>query len=152
MTSILALTLTATLAGPAVPAATAPAVVASPPAHTSPASLLAQASRLAADAGRGPAARVPFASGAAARGAWTPGGDSLKNGAIIGGTIGGLAMGGFVGWLCYMLDETEGHGDCVKAALLWGGIGAAGGVALGAGVDALFDRPMAVVRVRFQAP
>lgn len=132
MTSILALTLTATLAAPAaVP----------PPAHTSPGPLLAQASRIAADASRAP--------GPAVRGAWTPGGDSLKNGAIIGGTIGGLAMGGFVGWLCYMLDETEGHSDCVKATLLWGGIGAAGGAALGAGVDALFDRPMAVVRVRF---
>ena len=135
MTSILALTLTATLAAPAA---------APPPAHTSPGPLLSQASRIAADT-----SRTPRAPGPAARGAWTPGGDSLKNGAIIGGTIGGLAMGGFVGWLCYMLDETEGHGDCVKATLLWGGIGAAGGAALGAGVDALFDRPMAVVRVRF---
>ena len=132
MSPLLALTLTASLAAPA-------------PAPASPTPLLAQASRLAAEA---PDTARPVRE--AARGAWAPpGGDSLKNGAIIGGTLGGLAMGGFVGLLCHAMDETEGHGDCVKAALLWGGIGAAGGAALGAGVDALFDRPMGVVRFRF---
>ena len=137
MSPILALTLTASLAGPA------PAPSAAPPA---PVPLIVQASRLAAEAVPAAPARL---STAAARGAQPPGGDSLRNGAITGAVIGGVALGGFVGYLCYMLDETEGHGDCVKAALLWGGIGAAGGAALGVGVDALFDRPRAVARFSF---
>ena len=136
MSPILALTLTASLAAPATT-----------PELPSPAPLLTQAARLTAAAPR-PASPRPIRE--AARAAWAPpGGDSLRNGATIGAVVGGVGLGGFVGWLCYMLDETEGSGDCVKAGLLYAGIGAAGGAALGAGVDALFDRPMAVVRFKF---
>lgn len=138
MTPLLAYTLAAAVAsGPSVPAATA--ISAPPPVRTpASASLLSQAVDLAA-----------FRSADSARQLKTNDRDSLKNGALIGGITGGLALGGFVGWLCHALDETEGSGDCVKAALLYAGIGAAGGAAIGIGVDALFDRPMAVARVRF---
>ena len=96
-----------------------------------------------------------------ARAATPPGGDSLKNGAIAGAITGGLAMGGFVGLLCYAMDDSPGRGDCIAAGALWTGIGAAGGALLGAGVDALFERaprarattipngPSARVRLRF---
>lgn len=134
MTPLLALTLTATLSTPA-PAPPVP-----------PSSLLSQAVTLAMSP-PAPAAATP------------PGGDSLKNGAIAGAITGGLAMGGFVGLLCYAMDDSPGKGDCVAATALWTGIGAAGGAALGAGVDALFERrtgattipkaPSARVRLRF---
>lgn len=135
MSPLLALTLTATLSAPAA---------APPPPPQAP--LLTQAVALA----MAPApAAVP------------PGGDSLKNGAIAGAIAGGAVMGGLVGFLCFALDETEGSGDCIAAAGLWVGLGALGGAALGAGVDALFERapgtravnplkgPSARVRLRF---
>lgn len=135
MTPLLALTLTATLSTPAAP----------PPQP--PAPLLSQA--------------VTLAMGAPARTGTPPGGDSLRNGAIAGAITGGIALGGFVGLVCFAMDDTEGSGDCIAASALWTGIGAAGGAALGAGVDALFDRaprarattipkgPSARVRLRF---
>ena len=66
--------------------------------------------------------------------------DSLKNGAIIGGAIAGAAMGGFVYVLCQAMDDTGGGANCAGPAAIWGGIAAAGGAAVGAGVDALFDQ------------
>lgn len=136
MSPLLALTLTATLTTPSTPL----------PRPTAP--LMTQAVTLAM-------APVP------ARAAMPPGGDSLKNGAIAGAITGGIAMGGFVGLLCFAMDDSPGSGDCVAATALYAGIGAAGGAAIGAGVDALFDRaprarattipkgPTARVRLRF---
>lgn len=136
MSPLLALTLTATLSVPTAP----------PPQPATP--LMTQAVALAM--APSPAHAAP-----------PPGGDSLKNGAIAGAITGGIAMGGFVGLLCFAMDDSEGSGDCIAPTALWAGIGAAGGAALGAGVDALFDRsprarattlpkaPLARVRLRF---
>ncbi len=68
-----------------------------------------------------------------------PGGDSLKNGAIIGGVVAGVGMGSFIYWLCNALDDTGGDQPCAGPALVWAGIAGAGGALVGAGVDALFD-------------
>lgn len=134
MSPLLALTLTATLSTPATP----------PPP---PAPLLTQA--------------VTLAMAAQPRETTPPGGDSLKNGAIAGAITGGLVMGGFVGLLCHAMNDTADSGACIKATALYAGIGAAGGAAIGAGVDALFARapggrairlpkaPSAHVRLRF---
>jgi len=65
--------------------------------------------------------------------------DSLKNGALIGAVIGGIALGGFVGWLCNMLQEPS-DPSCVPPALLYTGVGAGIGALGGAGIDALFVR------------
>ena len=65
--------------------------------------------------------------------------DSLRNGAIIGAVVGGVVAGTGFGLLCHALSDTD-NPQCWKAALLWGGIGAGGGAAIGAGVDALFSR------------
>jgi hypothetical protein len=69
-----------------------------------------------------------------------PGGDSLKNGAIIGAVLGGAAAAGFVGYLCSIFGTED--DNCFGGTLVWAGIGAAGGAAVGAGVDALFERPV----------
>ena len=79
-------------------------------------------------------ARMPPAPAVRSRG-----GDSLKNGAIIGAVVGGIASGTFFGLLCHVVSDTE-NPNCWKAALLWGGIGAGAGAGIGAGVDALFGR------------
>ena len=68
--------------------------------------------------------------------------DSLKNGAIVGGAVAGAAMGTFVYVLCRAMDDTGGGANCAGPALLWGGIAAAGGAAVGAGVDALFEQKL----------
>lgn len=74
--------------------------------------------------------------------------DSLKNGAIIGGVVGGIAMGGFVGWLCHMLKE-PGDPSCWKSVGYAGALGAAIGAAGGAGIDALAIRdPMPIIRTK----
>jgi len=65
--------------------------------------------------------------------------DSLKNGAIIGAVVGGVAMGGFVGWLCHMLKE-PGDPSCWKSVGYAGALGAGIGAAGGAGIDALAMR------------
>lgn len=78
--------------------------------------------------------RMPSAPAVRSRGS-----DSLKNGAIIGAVIGGIATGTFMGLLCHALNDTD-NPNCWKATLLWGGIGAAAGGGIGAGVDALFGR------------
>ena len=75
--------------------------------------------------------------------------DSLKNGAIIGGAVAGAAMGTFVYVLCQAMDDTADGANCAGPALLWGGIAAAGGAAVGAGVDALFDQK-ALFKVGFR--
>jgi hypothetical protein len=133
MSPLIALALTAALHAPAAP-------------HIAPAStLLAHATRVAAAVPPLPAAR-------AARGAWAqPARDSLKNGARIGAIVGGLVTGAAVGALCYQLNDGDNRGaECTRATLLWAGMGAAGGAAIGVGIDALFMRaPVARVRVRF---
>jgi hypothetical protein len=65
--------------------------------------------------------------------------DSLKNGALIGAIIGGIAFGGFVGWLCNALQEPS-DPSCVPPSLLYTGVGAGIGAAAGLGIDALFMR------------
>lgn len=66
--------------------------------------------------------------------------DSVKNGAVIGAIIGGIALGGFVGWLCNMLQEPS-DPSCLAPSLLYTGVGAGIGAGAGAGIDALFARP-----------
>ena len=66
--------------------------------------------------------------------------DSLKNGALIGAVIGGIALGGFVGWLCNVLQEPS-DPSCLPPSLVYTGVGAGIGAAAGAGIDALFMRP-----------
>jgi hypothetical protein len=67
--------------------------------------------------------------------------DSIKNGALIGAIVGGIALGGFVGWLCNMLQEPS-DPSCLPPSLLYTGVGAGIGAAAGAGLDALmFRRP-----------
>ena len=65
--------------------------------------------------------------------------DSLKNGALIGAIIGGVALGGFVGWLCNALQEPS-DPSCLPPSLLYVGVGAGIGAVAGLGVDALFAR------------
>jgi hypothetical protein len=65
--------------------------------------------------------------------------DSLKNGALIGAIVGGAALGGFVGWLCNMLQEPS-DPSCLPPSLLYTGVGAGIGAAAGVGIDALFMR------------
>ena len=66
--------------------------------------------------------------------------DSVKNGALIGAVVGGIALGGFVGWLCHMLQEPS-DPSCLPPSLLYTGVGAGIGAAAGAGIDALFSTP-----------
>lgn len=137
MTPLLALTLSAALAAsapssPSAPASPAPATFLTAQA-AQVATQLASASSLNRHARRG----------------FTQQRDSLANGAKYGAIAGGLAMGGFVAYMCVMFDDTEGKGDCVAATALWAGLGAAGGAAIGVGIDALFDRPAVNLRVRF---
>ena len=66
--------------------------------------------------------------------------DSLKNGTLIGAIIGGVALGGFVAWLCNALQEPS-DPSCLLPSLVNTGVGAAVGAAAGAGIDALFMRP-----------
>ena len=78
-----------------------------------------------------------------------PAKDSLKNGAVIGAIVGGIVTGAGIGLLCHAFNDTD-EPQCWKAALLWAGIGAGGGAAIGAGVDALFTRRFALrATVRF---
>ena len=65
--------------------------------------------------------------------------DSVKNGALIGAIIGGIALGGFVGWLCNALQEPS-DPSCLLPSLVNTGLGAGIGAAAGAGIDALFMR------------
>ena len=65
--------------------------------------------------------------------------DSVKNGAVIGAIIGGIALGGFVGWLCNALQEPS-DPSCLPPSLLYTGVGAGIGAAAGVGIDALFER------------
>lgn len=65
--------------------------------------------------------------------------DSVKNGALIGALIGGIALGGFVSWLCNALQEPS-DPSCLGPSLLYAGVGAGIGAAGGAGVDLLFSR------------
>ena len=141
MNPVLALALTASVSLP--PAASPPPGIAVRPSLATQAMGMADARPTSLDVAAS-AARAAFAP---------PGGDSLKNGAIIGGVIAGVAAGAFVYTLCRSLDgETVGPDNCASPALLSGALFGAGGAAVGAGVDALFmQRPTfrATVRVRF---
>ena len=69
-----------------------------------------------------------------------PNDDSIKNGTVIGAIVGAIALGGFVGWLCNMLQEPS-DPSCLPPSLLYTGVGAGIGAAAGAGIDALMARP-----------
>jgi hypothetical protein len=65
--------------------------------------------------------------------------DSLKNGAVIGAVVGGIAMGAFGAYVCYITGEV-GDPPCWPAILRIGALGAGLGAAAGAGIDALHAR------------
>ena len=137
MNPILALTLTASMA---LPAAAEPS--STPAARPALAAQVAALTREAA-----PAAPEVTATRVARM---PPGGDSLKNGAIVGGVIAAAAGGGFIYYLCRALDDTGGNQECAGAALVAAGVAGLGGAAIGAGIDALFARAPALrMRVRF---
>jgi hypothetical protein len=69
--------------------------------------------------------------------------DSVKNGAVIGAIVGGVIFGGFVTFLCNALQEPT-DPSCLGSSLLGIAIGAGGGAAAGAGIDALFMRAPSV--------
>jgi hypothetical protein len=74
--------------------------------------------------------------------------DSLKNGAVTGAVIGGLATGVFIGYLCHVFNDND--MNCWAPAALWAGIGAGAGALAGAGIDALFQRRVGVrVPIKF---
>jgi hypothetical protein len=130
MTSILALTLSAALS-------TAPAALptnSAPFAHESAeqgrSALLTQTARII-----GAPAAVTDASAAALS---QRGGDSLKNGAIIGGVVAGVASAVVLGYFCHIFNET-GDPICVKQVAWRSAIAALGGAAIGAGIDAMID-------------
>lgn len=137
MNPILALTLTASLS---LPAAVEPASAAA----TRP-TLAAQVAALTREAA--PAAPDVTATRVARM---QPGGDSLKNGAMVGGVIAAAAGGGFLYYLCRALDDTGGDQKCAGPALVAAGVAGLGGAAVGAGIDALFVRaPSLRMRLRF---
>lgn len=149
MTTLLALTVAAAI-GTSAPAA-APALEPGPAlvSHGTPAAparpaLISQAAAIAAR---------PSTNATAGARLVPPGGDSLKNGAIIGGVVAGAGMGAFIYWLCNALDDTGGDQPCAGPALAWAGIAGAGGALVGAGVDALFDAtPQARMKPRPGVP
>ena len=65
--------------------------------------------------------------------------DSVKDGMIIGAIAGAMVMGTGVGLLCKALQE-PGDPTCWKAVGVGGLYGAGIGLAVGAGIDALFKR------------
>lgn len=131
MTSILALTLSATLANNPLPPPPAPR-----------ATLITQTQRLI-DAPAPPtvtATRAVLAQ---------RGGDSVADGAIIGGLVAGVASAVVLGYICHVFNET-GDPICVKQVAWRSAVAAAGGALIGAGVDALFLRKPAIgARIRF---
>jgi hypothetical protein len=75
--------------------------------------------------------------------------DSVKNGAIIGAVVAGVAAFAFGMYLCHAIRE-EGDPPCLKPALVLTAAAAAGGAAAGAGIDALLTRRVVVrFSVRF---
>jgi hypothetical protein len=77
--------------------------------------------------------------------------DSVKNGAVIGAIMGGIALGGFVGWLCHALQEPS-DPSCMPPTLLYTAVGAGIGAGAGAGIDALFARPSQYFPLGKQGP
>ena len=121
MTSILALTLSATVLKAPAPEPPRPAV-------------LTQTQRII----EAPVPATPMVS--ATRVALAPpGGDSLANGALIGGLIAGAASAVVLGYFCHVFNET-GDPICVKQVAWRAAVVAAGGALLGAGIDAMMDR------------
>ena len=104
--------------------------------------MMASAIPVAAQQNAAAAPKLIISDGAIAAGiaatppAPPPGDDSLKNGALIGAVIGGVALGGFVNWVCNMLREPS-DPSCLGGSLLYAGVGAGIGAAAGAGIDAL---------------
>lgn len=75
--------------------------------------------------------------------------DPRTNGARIGALIGAAVIGGAVTYLCLATHE-EGDPSCIGPVILWSAAGAGAGALIGAGVDALFTRSVAVqATVRF---
>src|SRR5687768_784655 len=121
MTSILALTLSATLSNNPIP----------PPPQPR-ATLLVQAQRLI-DAPEPPAVTATRAVLA------QRGGDSVADGALIGGLVAGVASAVVLGYICHVFNET-GDPICVKQVAWRSAVAAAGGALVGAGIDAMMDR------------
>ncbi|HEX6324262.1 MAG TPA: hypothetical protein VFZ36_11095 [Vicinamibacterales bacterium] len=140
MSALIALSLTATLSNPAAVPPVAPVVAALEAGRPG---LAVQAAALAD-------AAVPAVPAAGRPARMPPGGDSLKNGAVIGGVVAAVAAGSFLYTLCHAMDDTGGDADCARPSLIFAGVAGAGGAAVGAGIDALFARaPSLRMRVRF---
>ena len=133
MTSMLALTLSATLSdSPVLPAA--------PPRVA----LLTQTQRLI----EAPPTKPMVSATRAALP--TRGGDSVVDGAVTGGLIAGAAAAVVLGYFCHIFNET-GDPICVKQVAWRSAVAAAGGALIGAGIDALMDRqPSRVPRSRIR--
>src|SRR5688572_14078239 len=119
MTSILALTFAATLSNTAAPA----------PAPR--AALLTQTQRIVQQGAAFPESTRTMP----ARG----GGDSVADGALIGGLIAGAASAVVLGYICHVFNET-GDPICVKQVAWRSAVAAAAGALVGAGIDAMMDR------------
>jgi hypothetical protein len=65
--------------------------------------------------------------------------DSNKNGALLGAVIGGAAGAGFATFIIWALCETDPCEGSTQAFLALSGIGAGGGAAAGALIDASID-------------
>lgn len=109
---LIVLTLSASIAGGGMTLRPSASVSAVPP-------LLAQALRIQAAAPAAPARRA--------------GSDSLRNGAIAGAVMGGGAM--LVQGVRWCPEAS-----CASDVALWTALAAGAGAAIGAGIDALFDR------------
>lgn len=131
MTSILALTLSAT-------------VLNAPPPEPPRPALLTQTQRII----EAPVPATPMVSATRAALA-PPGDDSLANGALIGGLIAGAASAVVLGYFCHVFNET-GDPICVKQVAWRSAVAAGAGALIGAGVDAMFMRKPAIgARIRF---
>jgi hypothetical protein len=132
MTSILALTLSAALSNaPAAP----------PSAPTPYGSLLTQTARIIS------APAVITEASEAPNSLRQPGGDSLKNGAIIGGVVAGVVSAVGLGYICHVFNET-GDPICVKQVAWRSALIALGGAAIGAGIDAMIDHKQYAAHAR----
>lgn len=114
--------------------AAAPAEASSPPVSAVGDQLI----RTAVERAVFEAATGPLASPVA-----QPGGDSLHNGATIGAIVAGAAMFASTAWLCLATRE-EGDPHCFGPVFFWTAVGAGAGALMGAGVDALIQRRIAV--------
>jgi hypothetical protein len=141
MTSIIALTLSAALSN-----APAPPPPAGAPFDSAQGELLAfvqvdaepDKGALLTQTARIISAPVAITEASAAPNSLRQGGDSLMNGAIIGGVVAGVASAVVLGYFCHIFNET-GDPICVKQVAWRSAVAALGGAAIGAGIDAMID-------------